>query len=315
MTSTTDEADTAQHPDVSEISDLTEGILPQSRTADVRRHLESCELCADVHTSLEEIRGLLGTLPGPQRMPADIAGRIDAALAAEALLDATMPESVESAAHVSRETTPIRTMEPTAVTRPSGRPRAAVGPGRDAQRRRRRHTAVFGAAFGAAVVLGVGVFALQSNSQSDNATGGRAAEGAKMAGDRLFSNVAIESKVQTLLGQKPKLQESAPGTKSGKPSSMGTANSESPTAGVQEEGGTAFHTTDVPACVLQGTGRTTDPLAAEHGRFEGSDAYLLVLPDPSDAERVQAYVVAASCVNASPPAKGELLLSQVYPRR
>ena len=68
MTSTTD---TAEHPDVAEISDLTEGLLPPSRTADVRRHLDECELCADVHASLEEIRGLLGTLPGPPRMPDD----------------------------------------------------------------------------------------------------------------------------------------------------------------------------------------------------------------------------------------------------
>ncbi|CAM5736572.1 Zf-HC2 domain-containing protein OS=Streptomyces alboniger OX=132473 GN=CP975_17640 PE=4 SV=1 [Streptomyces alboniger] len=69
MTSTTE---TAGHPDVAEISDLTEGMLEPSRTAEVRRHLDECELCADVHASLEEIRGLLGTLPGPPRMPADV---------------------------------------------------------------------------------------------------------------------------------------------------------------------------------------------------------------------------------------------------
>ena len=107
MTSTTD---TAGHPDVAEISDLTEGLLPASRTADVRRHLDECELCADVLASLEEIRGLLGTLPGPPQMPADVAGRIDAALAAEALLQATAPEVVNApapveTAHVSRERT------------------------------------------------------------------------------------------------------------------------------------------------------------------------------------------------------------------
>ncbi|MEV6183860.1 hypothetical protein AB0M07_43830, partial [Streptomyces sp. NPDC052015] len=72
MTSTTD---TAGHPEVEEISDLTEGLLPPSRTADVRRHLDDCVLCADVYDSLEEIRGLLGTLPTPARMPDDVAGR------------------------------------------------------------------------------------------------------------------------------------------------------------------------------------------------------------------------------------------------
>ncbi|WP_375165481.1 zf-HC2 domain-containing protein, partial [Streptomyces sp.] len=92
MTSTTDRA---KHPDVAEISDLTEGLLPPERTADVRRHLDECELCADVHASLEEIRGLLGTMPGPPRMPAEVAGRIDAALAAEALLQSTAPDAEE----------------------------------------------------------------------------------------------------------------------------------------------------------------------------------------------------------------------------
>ncbi|MGW1135967.1 zf-HC2 domain-containing protein, partial [Streptomyces zhihengii] len=99
MTSSTD-AD--RHPDVSEISDLTEGLLPPSRAAELRRHLDDCPLCADVHASLEEIRGLLGTLPGAGRMPADVAGRIDAALAAEALLSATAPALRAEGAVVGR---------------------------------------------------------------------------------------------------------------------------------------------------------------------------------------------------------------------
>lgn len=144
MTST---ADMTQHPDVSEISDLHEGLLPPSRTADVRRHLDVCDLCADVHASLTEIRELLGTLPGPPRMPADVAGRIDAALAAEALLDATAPpqaampvgatavsvaaETADDAARVSRETSlGSAPADAPAADRPAGRPRAATGPGR-----------------------------------------------------------------------------------------------------------------------------------------------------------------------------------------
>ena len=62
MTSTTD---TAEHPDVAEISDLTEGLLPPSRTADIRRHLDGVRTLRGRPDSLEEIRELLGTLPGP----------------------------------------------------------------------------------------------------------------------------------------------------------------------------------------------------------------------------------------------------------
>lgn len=134
MTSTTDKA---EHPDVTEISDLTEGLLPADRRDDIREHLEECGLCADVHASLEEIRGLLGTVPGPPRMPADVAGRIDAALAAEALLHATAPAtggeddtaSVGTATgedqplHVSRETSapPPTDLRAALALRPQGR--------------------------------------------------------------------------------------------------------------------------------------------------------------------------------------------------
>ncbi|MEU0100807.1 hypothetical protein ABZ174_20205, partial [Streptomyces sp. NPDC006267] len=97
----TSTADTAQHPEVSEISDLTEGLLPPSRAVEVRQHLARCDLCSEVQGSLEEIRGLLGTMPAPEPMPEDIAARIDAALAAEAL----SPPAADEPVVVSRETT------------------------------------------------------------------------------------------------------------------------------------------------------------------------------------------------------------------
>ncbi|MFD0512250.1 hypothetical protein ACFQ0Q_21235 [Streptomyces aureus] len=172
MTSTTD---TAEHPEIVEISDLTEGLLSPSRTEEVQEHLHGCELCADVHASLEEIRGTLGTLPGPAHMPADIAGRIDAALAAEALLETKAPAEAEyedkdeaeaqtqSASPVSRETTPADS--PTApADRPSGHPRAATGPGRGGRTRtRRRRGAALGAVFTAAAI-GLGVLFLQNGA-------------------------------------------------------------------------------------------------------------------------------------------------------
>lgn len=109
-----------EHPEVVEISDFTEGILPPQRSASVRGHLDDCPLCADVRASLDEIRGLLGTLPGPPRMPTDIAHRIDAALAAEVLLASTAPDvsretsPATTATPVSRETSPGATVDPTA---------------------------------------------------------------------------------------------------------------------------------------------------------------------------------------------------------
>ncbi len=152
MTPATGTHGTIRHPDVSEISDLTEGLLSPSRTAEIRRHLDDCTLCSDVRTSLEEIRGLLGTLPGPARMPSDIAGRIDAALAAEALLDATQPETSAAPEAPVRATGRAVSRE----TSPAGHPTGPTGPGR---RRARRRIAVLGGLIGAgACALGLFLF-------------------------------------------------------------------------------------------------------------------------------------------------------------
>lgn len=310
MTSTTGKADTTQHPDVSEISDLTEGLLAPSRSAAVRRHLDSCPLCADVRTSLEEIRGLLGTLPGPPRMPAEIAGRIDAALAAEALLDSTTPENE---APVSRETSraPSETVpspaRPPVAERPAGRPGAATGPGRAGRPRRRRIAllSTFGAAFGA-VVLGTSLYLSQTGplQAGDSAGDTMKADAAKTAVSP-FSGSPVEDRVQALL-----TDESTLTTPRGVgPESM---SAEASTTPPQRNRDTA-----VPACVLAGTGRTDAALGQERGEYEGASAYLVVLADPADSTRVQAYVLDASCADrttggATPAA--ELLFSQTYPR-
>ncbi|MGW4703399.1 anti-sigma factor family protein [Streptomyces sp. NPDC004285] len=311
MTSTAGKADTTQHPDVSEISDLTEGLLSPTRSAAVRRHLDGCPLCADVRSSLEEIRGLLGTLPGPPRMPAEIAGRIDAALAAEALLNATSPQSDTP---VSRETS--RSSDGTtssspgspATDRPAGRPRAGTGPGRPGARRRRRIAllSTIGAAF-AAAVLGTSLYL----SQAGNVTASHTDSGAKKA-DALasaplspFSGAPVEDHVHTLL-----TESRAPKT----PQGVGPESMSAETGGdTSRRNGTSA----VPSCVLAGTGRTDEVLGYERGEYQGTPAYLLVLSDPADSTRVQAFVLDASCSDrptgsGSPTA--EVLLSQTYPR-
>lgn len=210
MTST---ADTTQHPDVSEIADLTEGLLSPSRTTEVRRHVDECGICAEVLVSLEEIRGLLGALPAPERMPDDIADRIDAALAAEPL------RASDDAADVSRETAALvehaqeagdqetegqetggREIQPTLADRPTGHPRATTGPGRRPARRRRR--IVLGTALGAAMV-GLSVLMLQTvQNATDSAGASKAADsGVSAPGDGVntFSGSPLSQRVEALL--------------------------------------------------------------------------------------------------------------------
>ncbi|GGR60592.1 hypothetical protein [Streptomyces roseolus] len=312
---TTDKADTAQHPDVSEISDLTEGLLSPSRSATVRRHLDGCVLCADVRSSLEEIRGLLGTLPGPPRMPAEIAGRIDAALAAEALLDATAPDAPRP---VSRETTvsgdtPSTRATP-AVSRETGHPgaqagrpaegrppasRGATGPGRGRTRHRGRIAALAGLAGTlVAAVCAVSLYALTQNGADTDGTAADAASSSLSA----FSGESVEDRVESLLGGNG---PAARAPKGDRPESL--------SAEATESAGLAQRNIDgaLPECVRAGTGRQDAVLASERGEYEGAPAYLLVLPDPADSSRVDAYVVDASCTGNTP---GKLLTTASYPK-
>ncbi|AIR99362.1 membrane protein [Streptomyces glaucescens] len=327
MTSTTD---TAGHPDVTEISDFTEGLLPQARSTDVRRHLDECAVCADVHASLEEIRGLLGTLPGPPRMPADVAGRIDAALAAEALLNASSPEpgelpepsgegaeeSEESGAgepaaahpaashatgagtHVSRETSAT-------ADRPAGRARvSSTGPGRKQRPGRRlggrRRAAVLGAVLSAAA-LGLGSVLWMSLGGTQTNT--PAQERRNTAADT-FSEGRLEAQVGDLLAQEPHTRKGSRTPGGGVESAPG---SDGPRVLQQPA-------VEVPECVQRGIGRDEQALATEKGVYEGTEVLLVVLPETSDPARVTAYIVQSTCVEQPSAGAAKVLLKRTYGR-
>ncbi|MFD3696741.1 anti-sigma factor family protein [Streptomyces sp. NPDC058646] len=311
-------AGTIRHPDVSEISDLTEGLLSPSRAAEVRRHLGDCALCADVRASLEEIRGLLGTLPGPSRMPADVAGRIDAALAAEALLDATTPrvspqqgrppapESLPGATDpaVSRETSPGAPTRPGARG-PAGHPSGRSGPGR--RRARRRIAVLAGLTGAAACALGIflfGDFAGQPAHQSAARNETSAAQ--PHAADGSYTPQGLQNSVRQLLaaGQGSK---TVPGEQN---NTYGVENTPPGTDLAPGDRGAST----VPACVLDGTGRAEAPIATGRGTYEGRSVLLLVLPHPGDPARVDAYLVDSSCEGGAPATPGRLLLKSTYPR-
>ncbi|MFF3263693.1 hypothetical protein ACFYWO_31530 [Streptomyces sp. NPDC002932] len=349
MTSTTD---TTQHPDVSEISDLTEGVLSPPRTADVRRHVDGCALCSDVLASLEEIRSLLGSMPAPQAMPIDIADRIDAALADEARAvtaasgseaegsraktdasrdaeadvsrdaeadvsrDAEADVSRDAEADVSRETEQAATAQELA-DRPAGHARAATGPGRRPVRRRRRR-AVLGATLGAAVV-GVSVFLLQNVTTSHNSADVRASDqgtSAKKSDSQAFSQSTVQERVHSLLSSST--DPSDPGKSAGRNQapSIDTKSSPQtePPGSASPQAPLRAPAVTVPSCVEQGIGRNSAVLAVEKGTYQGAEAFLVVLPHPTDTTRVEAYVVDAACVGADPAVKGKLLLTHAYAR-
>ncbi|MFF2604062.1 anti-sigma factor family protein [Streptomyces californicus] len=332
MTST---ADTTQHPEVSEISDLTEGLLSASRASEVRRHLAACDLCAETHDSLEEVRGLLGAMPTPEPMPEDIAARIDAALAAETYaptepaVDASADtcgfhvSAAEEPVVVSRETTTVAsaTTGPSSLSsgapasdRPAGRPSASTGPGRRPSTRRRRGAVILGTAFSAAVI-GASVFFLQAVDPSGDSHPKSASNGVSAAdsGGDSYADDTLEVHVQDLLGREP--GQDNPGVKKLPPEADTKSSSEAlnPDADASRSPLQA-PTVVVPPCVQQATGRTTPALALDEGVYEGKNAYLVVLPHASDSSRVQAYLVAATCVDTAPETPGQLLLTRAYDR-
>ncbi len=294
MTST---ASTDEHPEVSEISAFAEGILPPDRTAALSGHLAACVDCTDVRDSLDEIRDLLGTLPGPSRMPIDVAERIDAALAAEALINAAGPGSASAdaakatrapsgvdPAHVSRESAP-------SPHGPAGHAHAPTGPGRVRPRRRRGRTLLAAASAAAVLALG-GVFVSSLGSSHSGQSAGPATPGTQQPG--MFSGAALPTKVHDLL------------------SNTGAASPK--TGGHAEETPFATHAAPAPPCVLKGTGRASAPLALSRGTYEGHAAYLIVLPHPADPALVDAYVVDASCASTGTSVPGHVLTQQTYSR-
>ncbi|MEU2026353.1 hypothetical protein ABZ565_30005 [Streptomyces sp. NPDC016469] len=320
---------TTQHPEVSEISDLTEDLLPEGRAAEIRSHLDACEPCSDVLTALEEIRGLLGELPAPEPMPTDIADRIDAALATEARNHRAEPDA---APDVSRETERVQIAEGSPSRshppdRPAGHGRANTGPGRHLGRKRLR-TTLLASALGAAALVGMSVFVMQNipgSKSSDTSASGLSQDTAATAPksrSQEFSAATLEDRVHELLdtstgaesSQKPKGSAEAPsvGSQSSprtRPSlQAGPSDSMSPDSPLRAPAVT------VPACVEEGIGRNSPALAIERGSYEGADAFLVVLPHPTDPASVQAYVVDAACVGAEPPSKGKLLLTHAYNR-
>ncbi|WUH92204.1 zf-HC2 domain-containing protein [Streptomyces sp. NBC_00433] len=295
MTSTTDQD---PHPDVMAISDLAEGILPPEQAAEVRAHVESCAECGEVLASLREIQDLLGELPEPEPMPAEVAARIDAALADEARLDAALP-------HVPRETSlPAQDASgpgnvPRGTSAPAGRPSGPTGPGRG---RRLRRGLLIGAASAAAVLaLGGVVYELASHSGQNSVSADSSAQRKTSAQDHQGASGAVGDEVARLLR----------GAQGSKTSNGGITSPMLHTDGDTRVTAPDGTVTAVPGCVLQATRRAQQPLAADREPYQGVDSFLVVLPDPADDTLVDAFVVTASCTADTP---GRVLFQNSYPR-
>jgi hypothetical protein len=77
------------HYDHDTLADLAEGLLEEDRAASVAAHLDLCAECQERSADLADVSRILAEAPVPS-MPAELASRIDSAIAAESLNSATV---------------------------------------------------------------------------------------------------------------------------------------------------------------------------------------------------------------------------------
>ncbi|MFE6867430.1 anti-sigma factor family protein [Kitasatospora sp. NPDC057692] len=312
------------HPEVDELADLAEDLLPPAQADALRRHLTDCAECRETVDALAGVRTLLGEAGLPP-MPADVAARIDAALADEALAaaEAEAAEPPVPAPPTVRPTTlpTTRTEDPRAgrpvapPAAPPARPAAATGPGRSARPRRRR-TLLLGSA-AALLVLGLGGAFLalpdaapkQDSSTAANAPapGGTAAARAdRTPGGTVYREEQLAAQVRDLLagtdaGRPVLPAKPSPGAGAG--SGAGPSDGSDPTAAppAEEGQGLTGGGRSAPACPPPSTAAL---LATGRGSYAGSPAELLVYALPGRPDQLDVYLRAPGC---------ELLLHRTLP--
>jgi len=92
--------DARSHVPADQVSDLLEGLLPADEAATVAAHLSACPQCAEVRDRLAAMPALLASVRTDDPMlpvPADVAARLDRALAAEVRDRAAGPEEQQVA--------------------------------------------------------------------------------------------------------------------------------------------------------------------------------------------------------------------------
>ncbi|MFE4975730.1 hypothetical protein ACFRAR_26955 [Kitasatospora sp. NPDC056651] len=329
---------TDDHPPVERLADLAEGLVDSpDELAALRRHLDGCAECRETIDALAEVQALLGEVTAPP-MPADIAARLDAALA-EAAAEAAgsgheaaeRPQERPAAGHragaparpVPAATTPATPPYAPSSTpphappstpspagpghRPAGRSGSATGPGRSG---RRRFALLLGSAAALAALALGGALLLHPADPSGVTTA--VAGGAPTAADpgairtphaagagTAYREDELTAQIQQLLAR----TESAPG-----PHATGPGNPEAalPAEGIRPEPA-APDPSDAPTGAACPTPAAGPPLATDRGSYQGAPVDVLVYPLPGRPGFVDVYLRSPDC--------GRIALHQAVPSR
>lgn len=269
----------ADHPGVDALCDLDEGLLAGTPgEADIRAHVAGCASCADFIALLATTREQLAALPA-EPMPAEVAVRIDAALAREATRDA----------------------EPAPVTV------AVVTPMDSARRTRRPRWVRSAGAVAAGIALlmagAVGVNAFNAVNEKSGTISGAAEDNSapndsaqRDAGSmRNYTQSTLADDVRALVGGGP-AAAGAPQTKSSPSRPLGAQQDAAGPPDLSRLRSPA----QLASCVAELTGRQgVAVIAVDYATYEGEPAVIIVLPD-ADPAVVQAWVVGPGCSTGNP---------------
>ncbi|MFD8708022.1 anti-sigma factor family protein [Kitasatospora sp. NPDC059648] len=278
------------HPSVEELADLAEGLVEPDRAAALHRHVDGCAECRETADALAEVQALLGAA-APEPMPADVAARLDTALAETARTD--QHGTAAGAAERPRRApaTPVRAVPPSAA--PPSRPGSSSGPGRSRPRRRRFAVLLGAAAALAAFGLGGALLLDHSENSGTSAASAASAASAGAPEDRsartphlagpgtVYREDQLATQVQQLLarsGAEPGLRATGP-----------ARSDAAPAEGARPE----FSGPASPAACRAPAPGT--PLATDRGSYQGSPVEVLVYPAADRPGLVDVYLRAPDC--------------------
>jgi hypothetical protein len=294
----TDEPGTTHGPHVTPdvLADLQAGLLHDRAERPTREHLVTCPACRADLEVLAAIPDRLAAAGSVEPIPADVASRLDAALAAAA----------SAAPDVAATPTGVPSLGATATHR-----RDRSGP---------RGLRLLQAAAAVVVVLGLGalaVSAIHGGSQDGAGTAGgassdRAASAPKSAAVPVTASgrnwtpstlaAAAPALASGTFGPALSQYDSARKTAASSTSSATAPASPTPAAGLvnSSAAGPAARLSDpdaLRACVtnLNDGDQTMQPLAVDLARWQGQPAAVLVFPTVGDPASLDVYVVAPDC--------------------
>ncbi|WP_371480388.1 hypothetical protein [Kitasatospora sp. NBC_00315] len=299
------------HPSVDELADLAEGLVEDPAAAGtLRAHLADCTTCHDTLADLAEVQQLLGELETPA-MPADVADRLDAALAAlttEADHPDPAPGPVAAPGAAPRpggapagrtptggpHTTGPRTAGPPPAGPAAGAP--PRGPGRSHRSRRillGTAAALVAVTFGALLLRTPG-----SGTADSTAAGASAASPAAPFAGTPGATAPKSDRPRSAAGAQPALGAAGPDYREATLPAQIQQLVGAAGGPVRPGQGSVSATATAPPCAPSVAAAL---LATDHGSFEGTPVDVLVYAVPGDTDRLDVYLVDSACPASPSP--------------